>query len=163
MQKKPTGFNALMVPLIYEARLRNALKITIEENNGHSNIYYDTTNNGQEINILKVTGPMKNYSEEELKNIIKNSRQAVASLIEEITEDVLKQTLQANSDEKMDVSEKLGTFLQNSSRKEQKAFLTKIFQELSEEKENRINQGHIDQAQKKDEPLTLSKKKKDNK
>ena len=156
--KKPTGLNALLVPLRYEQRLNNAVKITIEGQNGKSDIYYDTANKGKEINILKVTGPIKDYSEEELKDIIIESRHAVASIIKKTTEDVLKETLHVNPDEEVDVSKELETFFQNSNSKEQKAFLMELLKNLSEEKETRMKEN-----EEINEPLTLSRKKKDDK
>ena len=156
--KKPTGLNAMLVPLRYQKRLDNAVRITIEDSNGTSDIYYDTANKGEEINILKVTGPLENYSEEEIKEQIIESRQAVTSLINEITRDILKENLHINSEEEVDVSEEMENFFQNSNKKEQRAFLMTLLEKLSEEKETRTKE--LEETK---DPLTLTRKKKDNK
>ena len=154
--KNPTGLNALLVPIKFEQRVNNAIKITIEDQNGTSDIYYDITSGTEKINILKVTGPLKDYSEEELQEIIIESRQAVTSFISEVTEEVLKETLHVNPDEEINVQEKLETFFQNSTGQEQRAFLMEMLEKLSAEKLVRKNE-----ALKTDDPLTLERKKKD--
>mgnify|MGYP005768451763 FL=1 len=154
--KNPTVLNALLVPIKFEQRVNNAIKITIEDQNGTSDIYYDITPGTEKINILKVTGPLKDYSEEELQEIIIESRQAVTSFISEVTEEVLKETLHVNPDEEINVQEKLETFFQNSTGQEQRAFLMEMLEKLSAEKLVRKNE-----ALKTDDPLTLERKKKD--
>ena len=154
--KNPTGLNALLVPIKFEQRVNNAIKITIEDQNGTSDIYYDITPGTEKINILKVTGPLKDYSEEELQKIITESRQAVAAIFFDVTEKVLKETLHVNPDEEINVQEKLETFFQNSTGQEQRAFLMEMLEKLSAEKLVRKNE-----ALKTDDPLTLERKKKD--
>ena len=63
-----------------------------------------------------------------------------------------------NPDEEVDVSKELETFFQNSNSKEQRAFLIELLKNLSEEKETRMKEN-----EEINEPLTLSRKKKDDK
>ena len=63
-----------------------------------------------------------------------------------------------NPDEEVDVSKELETFFQNSNSKEQRAFLMELLKNLSEEKETRMKEN-----EEINEPLTLSRKKKDDK
>lgn len=55
-QKKPTGLNAVIVPLMYEKRLKNAKVLKIINDYDTSLIYYEIGNTFEDITILKATG-----------------------------------------------------------------------------------------------------------
>ena len=54
-QKKSTGLNAVVIPIICEKRLKNAKVLKIISNNDISLIYYEVGNNLDDITILKTT------------------------------------------------------------------------------------------------------------
>lgn len=68
-EKKPTGLNALLVPIKYEARLKQANVVSDAED---SKIYFEFDKNVNEIIILKSTGKYANLNKEEQIEIIQN-------------------------------------------------------------------------------------------
>jgi hypothetical protein len=71
--KKPTGFNAMIVPIKAEEKLKCAPSIVIEDNNGTSEIYFELGNSLDDINILKVNGAVVRMSNDEQKQLVKDS------------------------------------------------------------------------------------------
>lgn len=75
--KKPTGLNALIVPLIVplktEIRLSKATSIKINDGNEHSEIYYEMGESLDDITILKVSGSASRLTVEEQKKKVVES------------------------------------------------------------------------------------------
>lgn len=65
--KKPTGLNALIVPLKLEIRLSKATSIKINDGNETSEIYYEIGKSLNDITILKVSGSASRLTLEEQK------------------------------------------------------------------------------------------------
>lgn len=90
-QKKPTGLNAAFLPLKLELnqmtqeykediRLSNATKLNITDENGSSDIYFETGKSHDDITILKVTGPAAELTVEEQKELIIDELKLVVNM-----------------------------------------------------------------------------------
>lgn len=78
--KNPTGLNAFVVPLKLEKRLSEAMLIKINDDNGHSEVYYEMGESLDDITILKVSGPISRLTVEEQK---KKIAEAIKTVIQE--------------------------------------------------------------------------------
>ena len=82
--KKPTGLNALLVPLKADLKLQRALKITVKGENGQedSTIYLEIGTN-EDITILKTIGPVSKLSNEEQLDIVYNELEILVQGVKE--------------------------------------------------------------------------------
>ena len=103
--KRPTGLNALIVPLKAESKLSKATKVTINGVFGESVVYCEIDKTSHDINILSVSGPVSRLTVEEQKEkvietMIKILRPEVGELNnKEISSENIKES------EKLDLSE----------------------------------------------------------
>lgn len=72
-QQKPTGLNAIIIPLKTEIRLAHADSIKIKDEFGESEILYEIDENLEDMTILKVTGPASRLTVNEQKNKVYNA------------------------------------------------------------------------------------------
>lgn len=163
--KNPTGLNALIVPLKTEIRLSKATTIVINDDNEHSEIYYEMGESLNDITILKVSGSVSNLTVEEQKKkvieawktVVKEGKKKYGN-----TETFIN-TLKSNKSINLDDSkeddkkdEETTTTLpipQELSISEQKQALESLKSELLVEKE-------VVQSVQTDKGPTLSKRKK---
>ena len=66
-QKKPTGLNALLIPLKAEIRISKAASIKIETDTEKSEIFYEMDDSLENITILKVNGDASRLTVDEQK------------------------------------------------------------------------------------------------
>ena len=78
--KKPTGLNAIIIPIKSELRLAKASSIKIQNDNGVGEIFYDgdIINN---INILKTTGYVSKLTEDEQKELVFNAWDEILKIL----------------------------------------------------------------------------------
>ena len=82
-KKNPTGLNAIIVPIKIKTKLENAIILTVNENDQESKIFYEYDENGNII-ILKVDGPLSNYSNDKIIEIINMDREKMLDFIKEM-------------------------------------------------------------------------------
>lgn len=153
--KRPTGLNALIVPLKSEIRLAKATSITINDNNEYSKIYYEIGESLDDITVLKVEGLASKLTvEEQKKKIVECWKYMIRAGMEKYKDeetliDVLSSSsyIDLNTNEEKEQEEK--TISQESSIHKQKTELENLKSELLEEKNTQ-----------KDKKLTLSKRRK---
>lgn len=145
--KKPTGLNALIVPLKTEIRLSKATLIKINDGNEHSEIYYEMGESLDDITILKVSGSVSRLTVEEQKKKVVESWETIvqAGMKKYGDAETLVNTLKSNtsidlSDSKEDdkKGEETTTTLpipQELSISEQKQVLESLKSELLVEQE----------------------------
>ena len=101
-QKNPTGLNALFLPS-NEDRLKNAIIMTIKDEEETSEIYYERGKSIDDITILKTTGPVsKLTTEEQKKKIIEGYRKTKTGMKEYGDEKSLISTLKKNKNLDLD-------------------------------------------------------------
>lgn len=158
-QKKPTGLNALLIPLKDEIRISKAASIKIETDTEKSEIFYEMDDSLENITILKVNGDaskltveeQKNKIEEAYKNLIRSGIESYGDA-EKFTE-ALKNTSSMYLSNTEEVKKHNETSSQELSVSEQKELLENLKGELLERKENA-------QSSKIEEEKTLLKRKK---
>lgn len=158
-QKKPTGLNALLIPLKDEIRISKAASIKIETDTEKSEIFYEMDDSLENITILKVNGDasrltvdeQKNKIEEAYKNLIRSGIESYGDA-EKFTE-ALKNTSSMDLSNTEEVKKHNETSSQELSVSEQKEVLENLKGELLERKENA-------QSSKIEEGKTLLKRKK---
>lgn len=159
--KKPTGFNALLVPLKLEIRLAKAHKITINGDDENSEIFYEMGKSLNDITILKVNGDASRLTIQEQKQKVIEvwKSMAKAGLEKYGDEESLKNALHNNEtiisdseENKQDEKTALKT-TQEASFGEKKQKLENLKNELLEAKKS-MQTSQIDSEQ------TNTKKKK---
>lgn len=78
-QKKPTGLNALLIPLNAEIRLLKASSIKIETETEQSEIFYEIDDSLENMTILKVNGDASRLTVDEQKKKVKEALRNVVS------------------------------------------------------------------------------------
>lgn len=78
-QKKPTGLNALLIPLKAEIRLSKATSIKIETDTEKSEIFYEMDDSLENITILKVNGNASRLTVDEQKKKVIEAWKNIAS------------------------------------------------------------------------------------
>ncbi len=143
-KKKPTGLNALVVPLKSEIRLSKATSIKINDGNEHSEIYYEWSESLDDITILKVSGSASRLTvEEQKKKVIEAWKTVVQAGMEKYGDaktfiDALKNStsidLNDSKEDKKD-EETISPIPQKLRISDQKQALENLKSELLEEKE----------------------------
>lgn len=159
--KRPTGLNALIVPLKAESKLSKATKVTINGVFGESVVYCEIDKTSHDINILSVSGPVSRLTVEEQKEkvietMIKILRPEVGELNnKEISSENIKESEKLDLSDGIEIEKDEETSLSSSPKpsiSEQKQTLEKLKRELLEEQE-------ISQSNKTDKGPTLTKRK----
>lgn len=91
--EKPSYFNAFLVPLKFENRLRNAHEINIDNGYSVGHVYYEIRKDIKDITILKAEGNLENKTEEELKQDI---YKAWGLVVESINQQIEISSLNSN-------------------------------------------------------------------
>ena len=142
--KKPTGLNALLVPLKVEIRLAKASSIKIKNDNENSEIFYEMGESFGDITILKVNGDASRLTtDEQKKKIVDAWEKAVSAGTEkygnaETLMDVLKSSTSidlSDSKENKKDEETTSPISQELSISEQKQALKNLRNELLEEQQ----------------------------
>lgn len=82
-QKKPTGLNAILIPLKAEIRMSKAASIKIETDTENSEIFYETDDSLDNITILKANGDASRLTvDEQKKKVIEAWKNVVSAGIE---------------------------------------------------------------------------------
>ena len=160
--KKPTGLNALIVPLKTEIRLSKATSIKINDGNEHSEIYYEMGESLDDITILKVSGSASRLTvEEQKKKVVESWKTIVQAGMKKYGDpETFIDNLKSNTDidlrdskEDKKEEETISSIPQKLSISEQKRALENLKRELLDEKE-------AVQSTKGDKEPTFSKRKK---
>ena len=160
--KKPTGLNALLVPLKNEVKVSRALSIEYDEGNEKSKIYFEMGKNFDDIIILKVTGPASKLTIEEQKEKVNEIHKKLAEGIIRkfgdkdsfLTAMKNNENIELNLDSELDdKNEVIDSSVQNSNVSEQKEMLQNLKNEILEERQ-KIQESNVENAP------TLSKRKK---
>lgn len=156
--KKPTGLNALIVPLKSESRLSKATKITIKGVFGDSDVYFEMNDSLDDIVIINVTGPVSRLTaDEQKKKVIETLRESLQKETESSADkDASSNKEENNINQELNKSKEDETILASTpelSISEQKLILEAFKKELLEEKD-------ADYSTKSDKGPTLSKRKK---
>lgn len=93
-QKHPNIFNALLLDLLVENRIKNANVIEIRTNNEYGDIYYEMGENISEIKILMATGDMVKISTDAQ---IERVKSAIYGLINQCVDDFMHEIGYDNS------------------------------------------------------------------
>lgn len=141
-QKKPTGLNALLIPLKVEIRLSKAASIKIDTGTEKSEIFYEIDDSLENITILKVNGAASRLTEDEQKKkVIEAWKNIVSAGMEKYGDEgsfvnALRNNtnldLSHSSDDKKEVVAKP---MQELSISDQKQALEKFKNELLEEQQ----------------------------
>ena len=159
--KRPTGLNALIVPLKAESKLSKATKVTINGVFGESVVYCEIDKTSHDINILSVSGPVSRLTVEEQKEkvietMIKILRPEAGELNnKEISSENIKESEKLDLSDGIEIEKDEETSLSSSPKpsiSEQKQTLEKLKRELLEEQE-------MSQSNKTDKGPTLTKRK----
>lgn len=159
--KRPTGLNALIVPLKAESKLSKATKVTINGVFGESVVYCEIDKTSHDINILSVSGPVSRLTVEEQKEkvietMIKILRPEVGELNnKEISSENIKESEKLDLSDGIEIEKDEETSLSSSPKpsiSEQKQTLEKLKRELLEEQE-------MSKSNKTDKGPTLTKRK----
>lgn len=159
--KRPTGLNALIVPLKAESKLSKATKVTINGVFGESVVYCEIDKTSHDINILSVSGPVSRLTVEEQKEkvietMIKILRPEAGELNnKEISSENIKESEKLDLSDGIEIEKDEETSLSCSPKpsiSEQKQTLEKLKRELLEEQE-------MSQSNKTDKGPTLTKRK----
>lgn len=159
--KRPTGLNAIIVPLKAESKLSKATKVTINGVFGESIVYCEIDKTSHDINILSVSGPVSRLTVEEQKEkvietMIKILRPEVGELNnKEISSENIKESEKLDLSDGIEIEKDEETSLSCSPKpsiSEQKQTLEKLKRELLEEQE-------MSQSNKTDKGPTLTKRK----
>lgn len=159
--KRPTGLNALIVPLKAESKLSKAIKVTINGVFGESVVYCEIDKTSHDINILSVSGPVSRLTVEEQKEkvietMIKILRPEAGELNnKEISSENIKESEKLDLSDGIEIEKDEETSLSSSPKpsiSEQKQTLEKLKRELLEEQE-------MSQSNKTDKGPTLTKRK----
>lgn len=159
--KRPTGLNALIVPLKAESKLSKATKVTINGVFGESVVYCEIDKTSHDINILSVSGPVSRLTVEEQKEkvietMIKILRPEVGELNnKEISSENIKESEKLDLSDGIEIEKDEETSLSSSPKtsiSEQKQTLEKLKRELLEEQK-------MSQSNKADKGPTLTKRK----
>ena len=159
--KRPTGLNALIVPLKAESKLSKATKVTINGVFGESVVYCEIDKTSHDINILSVSGPVSRLTVEEQKEkvietMIKILRPEVGELSnKEISSENIKESEKLDLSDGIEIEKDEETSLSSSPKtsiSEQKQTLEKLKRELLEEQK-------MSQSNKADKGPTLTKRK----
>lgn len=159
--KRPTGLNALIVPLKAESKLSKANKVTINGVFGESVVYCEIDKTSHDINILSVSGPVSRLTVEEQKEkvietMIKILRPEVGELNnKEISSENIKESEKLDLSDGIEIEKDEETSLSSSPKtsiSEQKQTLEKLKRELLEEQK-------MSQSNKADKGPTLTKRK----
>lgn len=159
--KRPTGLNALIVPLKAESKLSKATKVTINGVFGESVVYCEIDKTSHDINILSVSGPVSRLTVEEQKEkvietMIKILRPEVGELNnKEISSENIKESEKLDLSDDIEIEKDEETSLSSSPKtsiSEQKQTLEKLKRELLEEQK-------MSQSNKADKGPTLTKRK----
>lgn len=158
-QKKPTGLNALLIPLKDEIRISKAASIKIETDTEKSEIFYEMDDSLENITILKVNGDASRLTvDEQKKKVIEAWKNIVSAGMEKYGDaekftEALKNTSSMDLSNNEEVKKHNETSSQELSVSEQKELLENLKCELLERKENA-------QSSKIEEGKTLLKRKK---
>ena len=159
--KRPTGLNAIIVPLKAESKLSKATKVTINGVFGESIVYCEIDKTSHDINILSVSGPVSRLTVEDQKEkvietMIKILRPEVGELSnKEISSENIKESEKLDLSDGIEIEKDEETSLSSSPKpsiSEQKQTLEKLKRELLEEQE-------MSQSNKTDKGPTLTKRK----
>lgn len=159
--KRPTGLNAIIVPLKAESKLSKATKVTINGVFGESVVYCEIDKTSHDINILSVSGPVSRLTVEEQKEkvietMIKILRPEAGELNnKEISSENIKESEKLDLSDGIEIEKDEETSLSSSPKpsiSEQKQTLEKLKRELLEEQE-------MSQSNKTDKGPTLTKRK----
>lgn len=116
-QKRPTGLNALIIPLKMEVRLAQAESIKIEHNNEQSEIVFEMDESLDDITILKVSDSVSKLSVEEQKKIVSEIYKEILKQLENdinIEEDKNEEEITSNISSQLQANEQLEKqYLQN--------------------------------------------------
>lgn len=103
-QEKPTGINAFIVPIKFKIRLSEATVEKIVYENEVCEIYYEPGESIQDMTILKVTGPLSRFSEEEQKQKIIAYCKNTAQITAQIFKEEVKKELTSNKSNDLNIS-----------------------------------------------------------
>lgn len=87
--KKPTGFNAFLVPLKLHFKLAtSSISIKINDENGESQIFFEREEKSRDIIILKVTGEASKWTVEEQKQAVNKAWSGILSAFNKKYDDI---------------------------------------------------------------------------
>ena len=142
-QKKPTGLNALLIPLKAEIRISKAASIKIETDTEKSEIFYEMDDSLENITILKVNGDASRLTvDEQKKKVIEAWKNIVSAGMEKYGDkESFANALRNNTNLDLshssdDKKEEVAKPVQELSISDQKQALENLKNELLEEKEN---------------------------
>lgn len=159
-QKKPTGLNALLIPLKAKIRLSKAASIKIETDTEKSEIFYEMDDSLENITILKVNGDASRLTvDEQKKKVIEAWKIIVSAGMEKYgDEESFTNALRNNTNLDLshsldDKKEEVAKPIQKLSISDQKQALENLKNELLEEQQT-TQKSHIESGP------TLTKKRK---
>lgn len=139
-QKKPTGLNALLIPLKAEIRISKAASIKIDTNTEKSEIFYEMDDSLENITILKVNGDASRLTvDEQKKKVIEAWKNIVSAGMEKYGDkESFANALRNNtnldlSHSSVDKNEEVSKPVQELSIRDQKQALENLKNELIEE------------------------------
>ena len=122
-QKRPTGMQALMIPIQFQQHLDHSSVFEFEEEMGISKIYYEKAPETKEYLILQVEGPVGRLDEESQKDILIGFERHVKQKVKQVYQEILDEH-----------SEKDG---QKSDEELERLLLEELFERLDEEYQHR--------------------------
>ena len=139
-QKKPTGLNALLIPLKAEIRISKAASIKIETDTEKSEIFYEMDDSLENITILKVNGDASRLTvDEQKKKVIEAWKNIVSAGMEKYGDkESFANALRNNtnldlSHSSVEKNEEVSKPVQELSISDQKQALENLKNELLEE------------------------------
>ncbi|MGM9877801.1 MAG: hypothetical protein ACI33S_04040 [Bacilli bacterium] len=139
-QKKPTGLNALLIPLKAEIRISKAASIKIDTNIEKSEIFYEMDDSLENITILKVNGDASRLTvDEQKKKVIEAWKNIVSAGLEKYGDkESFANALRNNtnldlSHSSVDKNDEVSKPVQELSISDQKQALENLKNELLEE------------------------------
>ncbi len=141
-QKKPTGLNALLIPLKDEIRISKAASIKIETDTEKSEIFYEMDDSLENITILKVNGDASRLTvDEQKKKVIEAWKNIVSAGMEKYGDkESFANALRNNTNLDLshssdDKKEEVAKPVQELSISDQKQALENLKNELLEEQQ----------------------------
>ena len=146
--RRPTGLNALIVPINFEIRLEKADFIIYHDGNSVSKIFYEYGGSFESIVILKVEGKAKKLTEDELRLLIVCKMRGIDLTDDDDETDLdekerISKEPSKDFDQKVASDEKSG---EKSHRSESIDELTELKHELLEELEDKYANSTDDNA-----------------
>lgn len=125
--KKPTGLNAVLVPLKLEYKLANASSIEVSDENGDGKIYYSFGNSLDDIKIIKASGSASKLSVAEQKKQVLDARKEFSQIEEDGYKELFVRPI--DSTDSLEETKEEKTISKNS-RDKQKQTLEELKKEL---------------------------------